>query len=119
MSTLKVTNCIVTPVKEIRGRLRAWVKIVLNDELQLCAMRLYAGVNGMFLAYPNEPDREDATDYRQCFYPITGELRNQMESAALDEYADEMDRLAFKKNLEEMAVRHAAERKEFQSNMDS
>lgn len=88
-SKLTVTNIQVYPVREPRGKLMAFVRVLLNDELHLTGMKLYDGANGLFLSYPNDPAHK-GEDYRQLFYPITRELRDDIEKRAIAEYEQVM-----------------------------
>lgn len=86
-SVLKVTEVRLFIVKEPQGKLRAFVRVVLNDELQLTSLRLYEGSNGLFVSYPNDPTLK-GEDYRQIFYPVSKELREHIEAVVLAEYAE-------------------------------
>lgn len=82
---LKVTNLQVYPVREPQGKLRAFVRCLLNDQIQLTGLKIYDGSQGLFVSYPNDPTHK-GEDYRQLFYPITRPLRDEIEKAALAEY---------------------------------
>lgn len=91
MSTLAITNCQVYPVREPKGKLLAYARILLADQIQLTGLRLYQGTSGVFVSYPNDPAFQ-GTDYRQIFYPITRELRDAIESVVLAEYRSALER---------------------------
>ena len=82
---LTVTNLQVYPVREPKGKLRAFARILLGDQLQLTGLKLYDGANGLFVSYPNDPNHK-GEDYRQLFYPVTRELRDVIEKAVIEEY---------------------------------
>lgn len=82
--TLKITACQVFPIN-LDGKLKAFARIVLNDQLQLTSLRIYEGAKGLFVSYPNDPAHK-GNDYRQLFYPVTKELRNHIEEVILEEY---------------------------------
>jgi len=82
---LTITNVSVYPVSNSQGRLRAVVRLVLNDSIQLTNLRIYAGSNGLFVSYPVESYDEGA-DFRQIFYPTSKEFREYVENAILKEY---------------------------------
>ena len=90
-SLLKVTNINVFPVPELQqgGKLKAFARIVINDQLQLTSLRIYDGVNGLFVSYPNDPHHK-GNDYRQLFYPVSKELRDHIEHAILAEYKNSL-----------------------------
>lgn len=82
---MKITNIQVYPVKEPNGKLRAYARVLLDDQLQLTGLRLYDGVGGLFVSYPNDPNHK-GEDYRQLYYPVTRELRDLIEQAVIAEY---------------------------------
>lgn len=84
---LKVTQVNVFPVPDLQqgGKLKAFARVMLNDSMQLTSLRIYDGVNGMFVSYPNDPHYK-GNDYRQLFYPVQKELRDHIEIEILKEY---------------------------------
>lgn len=88
MTDLKVTQVQVFPIKETTGKLRAFARITLNDQLQLTALRLYEGTHGLFVSYPNDPNYK-GEDYKQLYYPVSKELRDLIEKSILTEYEHE------------------------------
>lgn len=85
MATMQITNLQVFPIREPQGKLRAYARVLLDDQLQLTSLRLYDGANGLFVSYPNDPAHK-GEDYRQVFYPVTRELRDAIELAVINEY---------------------------------
>ena len=92
MDKLTITHVSVFPVKEPQGKLRAFVRMVLNEQFQLTQMRLYQGDNGMFVGYPIDPSVK-GDDYRQMFYPLTRELREEVDKLVIAEYLKMMEKL--------------------------
>jgi len=84
-NTFTITSLQVYPVRAPKGKLIAYARVLLNDELQLTALRLYEGANGMFVSYPCDPGYK-GEDYRQVFYPVTKQLRDLIEAAVIKEY---------------------------------
>lgn len=82
---MEITNLQVYPIREPSGRLLAYVRVCLDDQLQLTGMKLYEGASGKFVSYPNDPTYQ-GEDYRQIFYPVTRELRDKIENAVVAEY---------------------------------
>ncbi len=82
-----VTNVQVYPLKEVTGKTRAMVRVVLGDQLQLTGMRVVDGSNGLFVGYPNDPSYK-GDDFKSLFYPVTKELRDQIETVVLARYQD-------------------------------
>jgi stage V sporulation protein G len=86
ISTLAVTQVQIFPIPGAEGKLRAFARILLNDAIQLTSLRIYEGSKGLFVSYPNDP-MHNGEDYRQLFYPVTRELRDEIENKILDQYA--------------------------------
>lgn len=84
---LKVSNVQVFPVAGNDSRLKAFARVVLADCLQLTSLRIYDGSKGLFVSYPNDPAHK-GDDYRQLFYPISIELRDEIEKAVLKAYEE-------------------------------
>ncbi len=87
---LQVTKVQVFPLPVAEGKLKAFARVTLNDQLQLTSLRVYDGTKGLFVSYPHEPGTE-ADQYRQLFYPIKRELRDHIEQMILEEYRKLMD----------------------------
>jgi stage V sporulation protein G len=84
---MKVTNVTVFKV-DTKSKLKALVRVVLDDALQLTKLRIYEGSNGLFVSYPSDTTEEQ--DYRQIFYPISKELRDHIEEVVVAEYNKEV-----------------------------
>ena len=93
MKTLQVTSIQVLVIPEKQrpqgGKLRAFIRLVLEDQIQLTSLRLYKGAKGLFVSYPNDPNHK-GEDYKQLFYPLTKELRIEIENAVLAEYEKQL-----------------------------
>lgn len=83
--TLEITNLQVYPVKEPQGKLRAFARVVLADQIQLNGIRVYDGARGLFVSYPNEASRK-GEEYHQIYHPVSSELRSSIEKTVLEEY---------------------------------
>lgn len=88
-STLVVTNVSVFLFNGEQGRLKGVARIVLNDAIQLTGLRIYEGTNGEFVSYPNDPYYK-GEEYRQLFYPISKELRDEIQGAIMKQYYNDM-----------------------------
>lgn len=88
-NVLKVTNVKVFPFKKgiNMGHFKAIANIVLNDQLLLRGLRVMDGESGMFVGYPFDPFRK-GDECSNIFFPITAELRDEIESKVLAEYTD-------------------------------
>lgn len=88
---LKVTQVKVFPFKEgpSMGHLKALVTVVLNDQLNLRGLRVMDGKDGLFVGYPVDPFYK-GEEYRSIFFPITRELREEIETSVLKEYTRQL-----------------------------
>ena len=88
---LKVTQVKVFPFKEgpSMGHLKALATVVLNDQLNLRGLRVMDGKNSLFVGYPVDPFYK-GEEYRSIFFPITQELREEIETAVLKEYTRQL-----------------------------
>ncbi len=86
---MKITDVQVFPVPEA-GKLLAFARICLDDELQLTSLRVYQGTKDLFVSYPNDPNYK-GDDYKQIFYPVNRSFRTLMEKAVLDAFMEEVD----------------------------
>lgn len=82
---IEVSNVQVYPIREPKGKMRAFARVLLGDQLQLTGLRVFDGSKGLFVSYPNDPYHK-GEDYRQIFFPTTGDLREAIEQAVLEEY---------------------------------
>ncbi len=89
---LKVTNVSIYPVSHSEGRLRAVVRVVINEQLQLTNMRIYDGSNGLFVSYPVEFTQK-GEEFRQIFYPVKKEFREYVEEEVLTEYETVLEKV--------------------------
>ena len=88
---LKVTQVKVFPFKEgpSMGHIKALATVVLNDQLNLRGLRVMDGECGLFVGYPVDPFYK-GEEYRSIFFPITRELREEIETAVLKEYTRQL-----------------------------
>ena len=84
-AVLEVSEVQVFPVHKKTSKIRAMARVLLQNQLMLTGLRVIEGSNGEFVAYPNDPGHK-GEDYRQIFYPITRELREEVEKQVLEVY---------------------------------
>ena len=80
---MKVTETKIIKNDTVDSRILAFANVVLDNELQLTGLSIRQGVTGVYVTYPNIPDIEDT---QQIFYPISANLRNDIESSIMNEY---------------------------------
>ena len=84
---IEVTKVDVYPFNEgaYIGRVKAIANIVLNDQIQVRGIRVMDGENGLFVGYPVDPFYK-GDGFRNIVFPITAELRHQIEKSVLEKY---------------------------------
>ena len=82
---MNITKIEVAPIEDFTKKLKAYVSVQLDDELQLTGLRIYQGSSGLFVSYPNSLNLE-VYDLKQLFYPMTMEFREKVELAVLAKY---------------------------------
>ena len=94
---LAVTSVQVYPFKEgpFTGKMLAMASIVLNDQLQVRGLRIMEGVNGLYVAYPNDPFYK-GEDFRSICFPMTRQLREHIENCVLEKYQASLDPVDWK-----------------------
>ena len=94
---LAVTQVQVFPFKEgpSMGHLLGLASIVLNDQLQVRGLRIMDGVNGLYVAYPNDPFYK-GEDFRSVCSPMTRQLREHIENCVLEKYQASLDPVDWK-----------------------
>ena len=94
---LAVTQVQVYPFKEgpFTGKLLGMASIVLNDQFQVRGLRIMEGVNGLYVAYPNDPFYKGEDIHSVCF-PMTRQLREHIETCVLEKYQASLDPVEWK-----------------------
>lgn len=84
---LRVTQVKAFPFRDgtSMGHIKALATVVLNDQLHLRGLKVMDGENGLFVGYPVDQFYK-GEEYRSIFSPITRELRDEIETAVLEEY---------------------------------
>lgn len=67
------------------GRLKAMVKVELNNLFCLNGLHVVESDLGLYVRYPENPFYQ-YEDYQALFYPIDAELRRHIEDSVLEEY---------------------------------
>ena len=87
---MKITDVVIYPVKNKsdKSKLTAFGKVVLNDSFIIHGLRVYEGVNGAFMTFPQDYNNKNSEGkpYDIC-HPTTAELRNYISEQVMAEYA--------------------------------
>lgn len=65
-------------------------EVVLNDGLAIRGLRIMDGMNGLFVAYPNDPFYR-GDDFRSLVVPIRRDVRDTIENAVLTAYQQTLE----------------------------
>ena len=73
------------PIADPKGTTVAFASVTINDMVAINGIRVVDGANGLFAQMPQTKDKDG--EYRDIAFPVTKELRQQLNKAILDEYA--------------------------------
>ena len=73
------------PIAEPKSNTVAFASVTINDMVAINGIRVVNGEKGLFAAMPQTKDTSG--EYRDIAFPVTKELRQQLNKAILDEYA--------------------------------
>jgi len=74
--------------KDDKDKLMAFAKVVLNDQFIIHGVRIYEGVNGAFMTFPQDNSDKNKTGAKMDIcHPTTAELRNYISEQVMAEYA--------------------------------
>jgi len=80
------------PIAEPKSNTVAFASVTINDMIAINGIRVVSGEKGLFAAMPQTKD--SSGEYRDIAFPVTKELRQQLNKAILDEYAAVKDQPA-------------------------
>lgn len=84
---MKVTSISIKKIESSNSRLLGFAEIVLDDSLKIVGIRIIKGDNKIFAAMPNE--RLSDGKYKDYVYPITKELREEIDNSIKEAYNKE------------------------------
>ena len=77
------------PIAEPKSNTVAFASVTINDMIAINGIRVVSGEKGLFAAMPQTKDSNG--EYRDIAFPVTKELRQQLNKAVLDEYSTQKD----------------------------
>ncbi len=88
------------------SKAKAVATVTVNDEFVLKGIKVFEGENGLFTSMPS---RKVGNDYQEVMFPITKEVREQLNNAVLESYGSlvesGLDKLPFEeRNVPEQSV---------------
>jgi DNA-binding cell septation regulator SpoVG len=82
----------VFPLKDPKGATMAFADITVDNLVAINGARVVSGEKGDFVAMPQSKDKDG--NFHDIAFPITAELRKELNSAILDEYYKAVERSA-------------------------
>jgi stage V sporulation protein G len=74
------------PIKEPKGKTVAFASVTINDLVAINGIQVIDGKNGLFAQMPQT---KVGNEYKDIAFPVTGDLRRQLNSAVVDAYIAE------------------------------
>lgn len=95
------------PIAEPKGNTVGFASVTINDMFAVHGIRVMNGEKGLFAAMPSAKDSKG--EYRDICFPVTADLRRQLNSAVLDAYAavKEQERPSVKEQMKEASAKTA------------
>ena len=87
------------PITEPKSNTVAFASVTINDLIAINGIRIVSGEKGLFAAMPQTKDAHG--EYRDIAFPVTKELRLQLNKAVLDEYAVQKDKVSVKDQIKD------------------
>ena len=78
------------PIAEPKGNVMAFASVTINDMFAVNNIRVVNSDKGLFVAMPQQKDKDN--NYRDICFPVTAELRKQLNEAVLGAYAAEREK---------------------------
>lgn len=85
---MEITDIRVFPVDINGSMIQAYAAVTFDDSLVVRDMRIIEGKNGIFLSMPARRKRNG--DYQDVCFPISAELRDNLESRVLERFDEEL-----------------------------
>lgn len=79
------------PIAEPKGNVMAFASATIDDIFAVNNIRVVNSDKGLFVAMPQVKDKEGT--YRDICFPVTAELRKQLNEAILGAYATEKEKV--------------------------
>ncbi len=85
---IEITDVFIFPLRkrEKETALKAFARIVINDQFIINGIRVFEGKNGPFISFPREYNKNEDKGY-DIYFPITAELRAYVADQVLSQYS--------------------------------
>jgi len=85
------------PIKEPKNKTVAFASVTINDMIAINGIQVIDGKNGLFAQMPQTKDASG--NYRDIAFPVTKELREQLNNSVLSKYAEERSKVSVKDEI--------------------
>ncbi|MCL2392934.1 MAG: SpoVG family protein [Oscillospiraceae bacterium] len=85
------------PIKEPKNKTVAFASVTINDMIGINGIQVIDGRNGLFAQMPQTKDAKG--EYRDIAFPVTKELRQELNSAVIAKYIEEKAKVSVKEEI--------------------
>ena len=90
-------DCRAYPIKEPKNKTVAFASVTINDMVAINGIQVVDGKNGLFAQMPQSKDTKG--EYRDIAFPVTKELRQQLNAVVLATYIEEKAKVSVKDEI--------------------
>ena len=93
-------------INDPKGKTVAFAGATIDDAFAITGMQVVDGKNGLFAQMPQTKDKEG--NFRDVAFPVTTELRQQLNSAVVNTYLAEKEKVSVKDTIKKDKVANTA-----------
>lgn len=94
---MEITNIVAHKIKPKGTGICGEFSVVFDDMLCVHHIKVIGGYKGLFIAFPNNGEREVTEDgkkrYIDVIHPMNNDFRTYIKQKILDKYEEELDKL--------------------------
>jgi len=87
------------PIKEPKNKTVAFASVTVNDMIGINGIQVIDGKNGLFAQMPQTKDAKG--DYRDIAFPVTKELRQELNAVVIAKYIEEKAKVSVKDEIKD------------------
>jgi len=91
-------DCRAYPIKEPKGKTVAYASVTINDIVAINGIQVIDGKNGLFAQMPQT---KFGDNYKDIAFPVTKELRTQLNEAIIFTYIDARSKESVKDTIKD------------------